>query len=188
MPSRACVCVYVTYSVLAESPSLWIAEGRFLEDMESHRGRLAARVFLGCGTRCVSNRHTHTHTQTSHTHTHTDMYICVHPCFVFYILTFTFILEFALEEDYLALFIAAREFDSCVVPVYREYSATRDHARPDVDKLLLNYCTEAARILDEKGCRPGQVSSLSLSHTHTCTHTDPLTHTRARIQMCLRPP
>ncbi len=32
-----------------------------------------------------------------------------------------------------------------------EYSATRDHDRPDVDALLLNYYNEAARILESKG-------------------------------------
>ncbi len=76
-------------SILAESPSLWIAEGRFLADMAAHQGPLPERIFLGCGT--------------------------------------------------------------------REYSATRDHCRPEIDALLLHYASEAARILDEKGCRPGQV-------------------------------
>ncbi|KAL6760544.1 Alpha/Beta hydrolase protein [Haematococcus lacustris] len=75
-------------SVLAESPSFWIAEGRFLADMAAHRGALPERLFLGCGT--------------------------------------------------------------------REYSATRDHCRPEVDALLLHYCSEAARILDEKGCKGEQ--------------------------------
>ncbi|KAG2443453.1 hypothetical protein HXX76_001810 [Chlamydomonas incerta] len=71
--------------VLAESPSLWIAEGRFLEDMRAHRGMLPERLFLGCGT--------------------------------------------------------------------REYSATRDHDRDDVDGLLLHYCCEAASILQAQGLR-----------------------------------
>eukprot|EP00198_Chlamydomonas_reinhardtii_P004541 XP_001693877.1 predicted protein [Chlamydomonas reinhardtii] len=71
--------------VLAESPSLWIAEGRFLQDMRAHRGMLPERLFLGCGT--------------------------------------------------------------------KEYSATRDHVRDDVDGLLLHYCCEAASILQSQGLR-----------------------------------
>ncbi|KAG2497276.1 hypothetical protein HYH03_004860 [Edaphochlamys debaryana] len=76
---------HVFGAVLAESPSLWIAEGRFLQDMRQHRGMLPERLFLGCGT--------------------------------------------------------------------REYSATRDHVRDDVDHLLLSYCREAAWILDSQGLR-----------------------------------
>ncbi|KAG2443225.1 hypothetical protein HYH02_009298 [Chlamydomonas schloesseri] len=71
--------------VLAESPSLWIAEGRFLQDMRAHRGMLPERLFLGCGT--------------------------------------------------------------------KEYSATRDHVRDDVDGLLLHYCCEAAAVLQSQGLR-----------------------------------
>lgn len=32
----------------------------------------------------------------------------------------------------------------------REYSATRDHDRQDVDELLLKYCQEAADILESQ--------------------------------------
>ncbi|GLC43975.1 hypothetical protein PLESTB_000215900 [Pleodorina starrii] len=78
--------------VLAESPSLWIAEGRFLQDMRMHRGMLPERLFLGCGT--------------------------------------------------------------------REYSATRDHEREDVDGLLLGYCQEAATILESQGMRGGRLRFL----------------------------
>ncbi|GIL79183.1 hypothetical protein Vretimale_16716 [Volvox reticuliferus] len=78
--------------VLAESPSLWIAEGRFLQDMRMHRGMLPERLFLGCGT--------------------------------------------------------------------REYSATRDHDREDVDALLLSYCQEAASILESQGMRGGRLQFL----------------------------
>jgi len=74
--------------VLAESPSLWVAEARFLADLAAHSGALPERLFMGVGT--------------------------------------------------------------------REYSGTRDHERADVDGLLLHYAREAARILDEKGMRPGQ--------------------------------
>jgi len=38
----------------------------------------------------------------------------------------------------------------------REYSGTRDHERPDVDALLLQYACEAAAILERKGMKPGQ--------------------------------
>lgn len=76
---------HVFGAVLAESPSLWVAEGRFLRDMEGCSGRLPERIFMGCGT--------------------------------------------------------------------REYSATRDHDRDDVDALLSHYYHEAARILREKGMK-----------------------------------
>eukprot|EP00884_Botryococcus_braunii_P022082 jgi/Botrbrau1/8558/Bobra.0359s0022.1 len=76
---------HVFGSILAESPSLWIAEGRFLEDLAAHKGRLPERMFIGCGT--------------------------------------------------------------------KEYSATRDHERADVDDLLLSYYVRAAQILEEKGLR-----------------------------------
>lgn len=41
---------HVFGAVLCESPSLWIAEGRFLGDLEAHAGMLPERVFFGCGT------------------------------------------------------------------------------------------------------------------------------------------
>lgn len=72
-------------SVLAESPSLWVNEGRYLDDMLQHTGPLPDRMFVGAGT--------------------------------------------------------------------REYSATRDHERGDVDKLLLHYAHECARILGDKGLK-----------------------------------
>ncbi|EFJ50202.1 hypothetical protein VOLCADRAFT_89088 [Volvox carteri f. nagariensis] len=78
--------------VLAESPSLWIAEGRFLQDMRMYRGMLPERLFLGCGT--------------------------------------------------------------------KEYSATRDHDREDVDALLLSYCQEAASILESQGMRGNRLRFL----------------------------
>ena len=75
---------HVFGAVLAESPSLWIAEGLFLRDMWAHRGQpLPERLFMGCGT--------------------------------------------------------------------KEYSATRDHVRDDVDALMLHYYEEAARALEEAG-------------------------------------
>jgi hypothetical protein len=40
--------VQVFGAILAESPSLWIAEGRFLEDLAAHKGRLPERLFIGC--------------------------------------------------------------------------------------------------------------------------------------------
>lgn len=43
--------------------------------------------------------------------------------------------------------LPARLFLGCGT---REYSATRDHVREDVDGLLLGYCHEAARILEEQ--------------------------------------
>ena len=41
---------HVFGAVLAESPSLWIAEGAFLNDMWQYRGPLPERLFMGCGT------------------------------------------------------------------------------------------------------------------------------------------
>ncbi|GAB4823020.1 hypothetical protein N2152v2_010066 [Parachlorella kessleri] len=76
---------HVFGSVLAESPSLWIAEGQFLRDLWDYRGPLPERLFMGCGT--------------------------------------------------------------------KEYSATRDHVRDDVDALLLHYYQEAARALEGAGLR-----------------------------------
>ncbi len=38
-------------SVLAESPSLWAAEGRFLGDIAAYRGPLPERIFLAVGTK-----------------------------------------------------------------------------------------------------------------------------------------
>lgn len=76
---------HVFGAVLAESPSLWIAEARFLGDMDAYNGMLPERLFMGCGT--------------------------------------------------------------------AEYSATRDHSRPEVDAQLLHYYCEAARILQDKGMR-----------------------------------
>eukprot|EP00775_Hariotina_reticulata_P003956 gene3956-4209_t len=61
---------HVFGGVLVESPSLWVAEGKFLADLAQYAGRLPERLSLGCGT--------------------------------------------------------------------LEYSATRDHDRPDVDALLLH--------------------------------------------------
>lgn len=79
---------HVFGAVLAESPSLWIAEGAFLRDMWNFRGRLPERVFIGCGT--------------------------------------------------------------------REYSATRDHDREEIDALLLRYGEEAAKALEAAGMRGPQ--------------------------------
>ena len=76
---------HVFGAVLCESPSLWIAEAKFLGDIASHHGMLPERLFFGCGT--------------------------------------------------------------------KEYSATRDHDRDDVDALLLHYYHEAVRLLSEKGLR-----------------------------------
>lgn len=76
---------HVFGSILCESPSLWIAEGKFLGDIREHTGMLPDRMFIGCGT--------------------------------------------------------------------KEYSATRDHDRDDVDDLLLQYYCEAARLFSEKGMR-----------------------------------
>jgi hypothetical protein len=36
----------------------------------------------------------------------------------------------------------------------KEYSATRDHERQEIDDLLLSYYVRAAQILEEKGMRP----------------------------------
>jgi len=41
---------HVFGSILAESPSLWIARGRFLSDLRNHAGPWAQRVFIGGGT------------------------------------------------------------------------------------------------------------------------------------------
>ncbi|KAF6258832.1 Alpha/Beta hydrolase protein [Scenedesmus sp. NREL 46B-D3] len=76
---------HVFGGVLVESPSLWTGEGRFLQDLATHSGRLPERLALGCGT--------------------------------------------------------------------REYSATREHERNDVDQLLLNQYHDAARLLQERGLR-----------------------------------
>ncbi|GIL61286.1 hypothetical protein Vafri_15684 [Volvox africanus] len=105
--------------VLAESPSLWISEGRFLQDMRMHRGMLPERLFLGCGT--------------------------------------------------------------------REYSATRDHDREDVDALLLSYCQEAASILESQAptdaahslpttsrhSQPGRRPRVLLPHLIRCSQPHP---------------
>jgi enterochelin esterase-like enzyme len=46
--------------VLAESPSLWVGEGRYLETMERHSGEaLPDRLFLGSGTREYSGTRDH---------------------------------------------------------------------------------------------------------------------------------
>ena len=74
---------HVFGGLLCESPSLWVGEGRYLQDLWEHTGPLPERVFLAAGT--------------------------------------------------------------------REYSATRDHERLDVDELLLHYAREAARALEERG-------------------------------------
>lgn len=79
---------HVFGAVLAESPSLWIAEGRFLQDMWQYKGALPERIFIGCGT--------------------------------------------------------------------AEYSATRDHERPEIDELLLHYYKEAALALEGAGLRGSQ--------------------------------
>ncbi len=51
---------HVFGAVLAESPSLWIAEGRFLGDMWAHGGgALPERLFLGCGTKEYSATRDH---------------------------------------------------------------------------------------------------------------------------------
>jgi enterochelin esterase-like enzyme len=82
-------CPHVFGAVLAESPSLWIAEGKFLEDdLKHYRGPLPERIFIGCGT--------------------------------------------------------------------KEYSATRDHERPDVDAYLLHQYCEAAAALEAAGMRGPQ--------------------------------
>ena len=41
---------HVFGSILAESPSLWIARGRFLSDLRNHAGPWAQRVFIVGGT------------------------------------------------------------------------------------------------------------------------------------------
>ena len=46
-------------AVLAESPSFWVAEGRFLRDMAAHAGPLPERLFLGCGTKEYSATRDH---------------------------------------------------------------------------------------------------------------------------------
>lgn len=50
---------HVFGQILAESPSLWIAEGKFLEDMRGHGGEWASRIFLGCGTKEYSATRDH---------------------------------------------------------------------------------------------------------------------------------
>lgn len=69
-------------NVLAESPSLWVAEGRYLRDIRAFDGEWPERMFVGVGT--------------------------------------------------------------------KEYSATRDHERRDVDDLLLGYAHECRGILKNK--------------------------------------
>jgi enterochelin esterase-like enzyme len=46
-------------SVLAESPSLWVGEGRYLDTLERHEGPLPERLFLGSGTREYSATRDH---------------------------------------------------------------------------------------------------------------------------------
>ncbi len=64
--------------------------------------------------------------------------------------------------------LPARLFLGCGT---REYSATRDHVRDDVDGLLLGYCHEAARILEEqvrggvRACRTVAPSSYMVMST-----------------------
>jgi enterochelin esterase-like enzyme len=50
---------HVFGAVLAESPSLWIAEGRFIGDLWAHRGALPERLFMGCGTKEYSATRDH---------------------------------------------------------------------------------------------------------------------------------
>jgi enterochelin esterase-like enzyme len=50
---------HVFGAVLAESPSLWAAEGRFLADLSAHRGPLPERLFMACGTREYSGTRDH---------------------------------------------------------------------------------------------------------------------------------
>ena len=46
-------------AILAESPSLWSGEGRFLEDMQKHKGEWAEKIFIGSGTREYSGTRDH---------------------------------------------------------------------------------------------------------------------------------
>lgn len=45
--------------VLCESPSLWVAEGRYLQDLRAHGAALPERIFLGVGTREYSGTRDH---------------------------------------------------------------------------------------------------------------------------------
>ena len=45
--------------MLAESPSLWSAEGRFLGDMYRHDGAWSEKIFIGTGTREYSGTRDH---------------------------------------------------------------------------------------------------------------------------------
>jgi len=50
---------HVFGSVLAESPSLWVGEGRFLGELSTHAGALPERLFMACGTREYSGTRDH---------------------------------------------------------------------------------------------------------------------------------
>ena len=45
--------------ILCESPSLWVAEGRYLADLAQHDGLLPDRLFLGVGTKEYSGTRDH---------------------------------------------------------------------------------------------------------------------------------
>ncbi|KAF8061885.1 ybbA [Scenedesmus sp. PABB004] len=50
---------HVFGSVLVESPSLWAGEGKYLESLAAHTGRLPERLTFGCGTREYSGTRDH---------------------------------------------------------------------------------------------------------------------------------
>jgi enterochelin esterase-like enzyme len=50
---------HVFGGVLAESPSLWVGEGRYLDTLSRHEGPLPERLFLGSGTREYSATREH---------------------------------------------------------------------------------------------------------------------------------
>ena len=47
------------HSILAESPSLWSAEGKFLRWMQNHTGAWSEKIFIGSGTREYSGTRDH---------------------------------------------------------------------------------------------------------------------------------
>ena len=57
----ALTCADIFGGVLAESPSLWAGEGRYLDTLRSHHGALPDRLFLGSGTREYSATRDHEH-------------------------------------------------------------------------------------------------------------------------------
>ena len=46
-------------NILAESPSFWIGEGKFLEDLRSYSGKWPSKVFLAMGSQEYSGSRVH---------------------------------------------------------------------------------------------------------------------------------